>query len=354
MGKLGSLALPKLGRTLGPREQSFALPYAIDFTALANGSLPSWVAPTWSISSAKATNTPTLMGEMLTDRGLETFTGGLADGWSLRGTPTPTQDTLAPRPGSLGTSDQKLAVTATSTGMYQTVTTVAGEWYLVSGWLKSDGTHIARLFVRDGSNPSSGTVLNQANVTSATWYYASCIVRAISTSMTILVGAASSASYNIYADDCSCQNINKSSMVAKLNHNYTGTAVVKAALRNGNGGTNYFTHIGIVGWWDGVNPLQNCLFGYIDYQDGTIDTLMVLGKFVGATWSPLISIAVPLVQGAYLEIRRTAPNTFQLWYNGSQVGTDQTVTNAEIINNKYSGLFSDYGGGNSCDAFFLS
>lgn len=59
-----------------------------------------------------------------------------------------------------------------------------------------------------------------------------------------------------------------------------------------------------------------------------------LSKIVSEVQTSLVAATtVSFVANALLEIRRPSGNTFQLWYNGSQVGTDATVDDASIIDN---------------------
>ena len=85
------------------------------------------------------------------------------------------------------------------------------------------------------------------------------------------------------------------------------------------------------------------------YHDGAT---VKFEKCVGGTYTNLVSISVAFSAGAQLEIRRPSGNTFQVWYNGSQIGTDQTVNDAGIISNTRYGLFSTYDG-NTVSEFSL-
>jgi hypothetical protein len=53
-------------------------------------------------------------------------------------------------------------------------------------------------------------------------------------------------------------------------------------------------------------------------------------------------VTVAFSANAQIEIRRPSGNTFQLWYSGTQRGTDQTVADAGIISNTRYGLFSTH------------
>jgi len=72
-------------------------------------------------------------------------------------------------------------------------------------------------------------------------------------------------------------------------------------------------------------------------------TNLVFSKRLNGAVTPLINTAVTKVDGAAPEIRRAlGTNTYQAFYNGSQVGTDQTISDASIINNKYHGIMSTH------------
>lgn len=63
---------------------------------------------------------------------------------------------------------------------------------------------------------------------------------------------------------------------------------------------------------------------------------VIASKAVAGTATTLIgSTSIAFVANALLEIRRTAATTFQFWYNGTQIGTDQTVSDATILAGEY-------------------
>jgi hypothetical protein len=74
-------------------------------------------------------------------------------------------------------------------------------------------------------------------------------------------------------------------------------------------------------------------------------TNAILEKCVAGTYTTLISITATYVAGAFVEVRRIAgTNTWQLWYNGVQRGTDQTISDAGIVSNTLHGYFNSYAG----------
>jgi hypothetical protein len=83
-------------------------------------------------------------------------------------------------------------------------------------------------------------------------------------------------------------------------------------------------------------------------------TNLYLDKCVAGTYTNLITTATAYGAGRYVEIRRAgSSNVFQAFYNGSQVGTDQTISDATIITNKYHGLFSTDASNTCADFSFI-
>lgn len=70
-----------------------------------------------------------------------------------------------------------------------------------------------------------------------------------------------------------------------------------------------------------------------------------LTKCVAGTYTELISQSVAYVAGAFVEVRRLAgTDTWQLFYNGAQVGNNQTISDAGIVGNTLHGYFNTYSG----------
>ena len=80
------------------------------------------------------------------------------------------------------------------------------------------------------------------------------------------------------------------------------------------------------------------------YYNGT---QIRLDKIVAGSPTNLVSSTLSFVANASIEIRRTATATFQVWYNGVQVGSNQTVNDAAIQSGRYFGINS----GNSGNLF---
>lgn len=96
---------------------------------------------------------------------------------------------------------------------------------------------------------------------------------------------------------------------------------------------------GTIGWLDDpLNP-QNFILA-IRNGAGNVN----LTKCVAGVYTVLASVAVAFVANAVIEIRRPSGNTFQLFYDGVQVGTNQTINDTAIADNiePYFGAFSTH------------
>lgn len=94
------------------------------------------------------------------------------------------------------------------------------------------------------------------------------------------------------------------------------------------------SEVGIISNADTLTP-TNYLRGYYN------GTQFKLDKVVAGVTTNLITVVGSFVGAASLEIVRTALATFQLRYNGAQVGTNQTVNDVAIQNGAYMGLHSN-------------
>lgn len=94
------------------------------------------------------------------------------------------------------------------------------------------------------------------------------------------------------------------------------------------------SEVGIISNADGSSTPNNYLRAYYN------GTQIKLDKVVAGVTTNLITSATSFVANASIEIVRVGLSTFQLKYNGSQVGTNQTVNDVAIQNGPYMGLSS--------------
>lgn len=310
----------------------FSLPYSVDFSTQPDGALPAdWTAPTWTIASGAAKNTPTLGQELVTNG---TFEVDLT-GWSAGASPDLLErNTTTPIDG-LGDLHIQDNDNDDSYALGSAVSMGIGNHYLYSMIARKVGTRTATVGVGTSTATTFTSAnldgINSRNITTSNAFYSGILYAKANVSAypkAVLNGEASNR--EIYMDDVSVKQLTPGSVFAKINHDLDAVSFIRAGftLRAG-------ARAGVFGWWDGVGGLQNCV---VAWHDGTT---IYLDKYVGALRTNLIALASTYVSGAIIEIRRGAgTNLFDLWYNGVQVSTAQTISDAAIISNKVFGLFS--------------
>lgn len=301
-------------------------------------SLVKWNGATWAVSGGNAYNTPTLGSELLTDGGFENWTTATdLTSWTevLGGTSTINRESSIVQSG---TYSQRLDIdSVNSARAHQVVSASVGDWLYTTWWGR---TSIAGKTIRF---TTLGSYAGPARTPNTTWveYQDSYRVTA-STELSIVYGWRVNAfSTSIYVDNASMKRINLNSAIASLD-GYTSTKNVSTKIAALTIGTN----VGVVCLLDSVSTPANFL---IAHHDGTN---VKLEKCVAGTYTTLVTTAVTFVANATIEIRRPSGNTFQVWYNGVQRGTDQTVADTGIINNTLYGVFSTYSG-NQLNSFTL-
>jgi hypothetical protein len=322
------------------------LPLSVDFTALADGALPGkWVGAAFAISGAKAVNTPTLSGvELITNPGFEgTYASGIAPNWTKYPAGAVASESADVHEG---TAAQYIGNGTGAVGQISSKVFALslGDWVRCSGWSKLTGA--GYLMLQQGFG--GYTTFNQITISGD----GSAYVQRFTSEYVPATGNhgfnervntnATAETNNAILDTFSVQKLTLSTITAYYNEAYSGATRAGVSMRVGIAGQP----AGVIGWWDKANMFQNCLVARHDGVNA------ILFKVVGTTYSSLINLPAAYADDADLEIRRlTGTNTFQLWYNGSQVGANQTIADPEIINNKYFGILST-GGSNSFDAFF--
>jgi hypothetical protein len=290
--------------------------------------LPAWAGATWAVSGGNAYNVPTLGSELLTNGGFESsFSAGLGIGWNRVGTPVTTQETSLVRSGA---NSQKSATVTNGHGVYEYPTIASGQWYVGQIFAYAETGQLRLLFATNGG----ATVVSSTSISGAGWKGASITGRTIGITSGVYIFQDGATPATFYVDDCSLQVITPSTLFATIagaSSNQTAAAKI-ATLTTG-------TQSGVVALLDSASNPQNFLNAY---HNGTS---VLLDKCVAGTYTNLITTTVAFTANAQIEIRRPSGNTFQLWYNGTQRGTNQTVSDAGIINNTRYGLFSTYSGG---------
>lgn len=276
-----------------------------------------WTGATWALDGAgRAYNTPTLGAELLTNGTMEADAN-----WASSASPILNE--RSSEQARSGTYSRKITGNASAeAGATQNIVSPVGTWVRASFWYRRiDGYGYVSI---------AGLPVVTLNTTD-TWLEVFRTFRQTSTnpSVRLLCEAARGG----YWDDASLMAISLPTTLATV----TGTSASQTAAAKIHTLTSG-TQAGVVSLLDSASNPQNFL---ISYHDGTN---VKLDKCVAGVYTSLISTAVAFSSNAQIEIRRPSGNTFQLWYNGTQRGTDQTVSDAGIISNTRYGLFSTFGG----------
>jgi len=99
--------------------------------------------------------------------------------------------------------------------------------------------------------------------------------------------------------------------------------------------------------------MSNFVIAYLINSGGS--STLRMDKCVNGVYTNIISTPTTYLAGKTIEIRRIhETNTFQAFYNGVQVGANQTVADASIIDNRYHGGFDSSPQLNSVSKVFYS
>jgi hypothetical protein len=331
--------------------------YDFPFAALSNGALPAGITgSTWAIASGQAANSPTLGSELLTDGGLEaTYTAGLCATLTKSGSPTVAQSADVHAGGS--TKAQEYTGTINNDAVnFTAVGSLTGKWIQYSGWGKrtagtSDKTGIARF-----GNVFPAGFSQIRNIKDAAYTQKISVGLAYAASQTLYAAINGSTPFDtVVVDDFSMKQITAAEMYATRSYHQADMALkLYLGGLSGNNGT-----VGIVGRLDSTsNPQNYLLVGVTIGGSLSVPTAEVayisLAKVVGGTVTVLIastSLGALVVNNDTLELVCSG-NDVSIYYNGTQKGTTQTVSDAGITGNKNCGFFG--AGGALVNRFFLA
>lgn len=268
---------------------------------------------------------PTLGAEMLVDGGLENWTSATnATNWQegINGASSVNRESSVVRGGTYAA---RIDVDAINSSCYirSATTMAAGTWVQVRYW--SQANQASKTVRVDLGSVLIGT----HTLSNGAWTQCLSVVRAAGANPNFDFSRAASASTSIYIDDVSVCPIDLASMFSS--RAYTTHATTKAACTIVAG-----TQAGVVANLD--DPVTPTSFVIASHDGATAR----LTQFTGGTYTEKVSATVAYSAGATVEIRRLAgTDTYRLFYAGSQVGTDQTISG---INGLYHGYFNSFSG----------
>jgi len=325
----------------------FVTPYTFDATTAADGALPAYFAgATFSVSSGKIINTPTVGSNLLTDPGLEAaYTAGKCNTLTATGSPTVAES--ADVHG--GSKAQEFTAVAFNNQLnYPTVTGIAGAWYRFSAWAKrtaGTGTDTRTKHFQTGSLPAASMF---TPITSAT--YAKKTLGFISTTTNSIFcypanEQGSSAFDTVIVDDGTLERLTYSTLFSMITTPVSRLATVKIQ-------PDTFadaTITAVVHWADASASPTTYLLAWSAFYNTETTIQVGLIKCVAGTYTALIApTAITPVADAWLEIRAVDNDTVGLYYNNIQRGTNQDVTD---VTGSYCGQVIT--GGNNLKSFFV-
>jgi hypothetical protein len=304
----------------------------------ANGPLGSpWVGSTYTISGGQAINSPTLGAEMLTDPGLEAnYTGGLCDTLWEVGAATYYEETSDPHGGSKA---QGMQPSANQEYIYHLSqpSPAAGVWHFVTWWNKIVSAGWGHLGVRIyGAGQTPGTTLVPDHGQNAAWTQRKALFRAGTSSANFRLAhqwAEGSPYDDILLDDVSYKPISdNASLFATVD---LGEKDIVITLKGD------VTHgvLGIVARLDSTSNPQNYVICWL-YRHSTYH-YVITEKCVGGTYTTIATGAnLGEWSGTTKALKlRLEGTTIQVFYDGAQIGSNLTVSDAGIVDNTKHGLF---------------
>lgn len=286
-----------------------------------------WTGPTWTEVLGNLTNNPILGTEQLINGNMESGDPTIAT-WAYNAA-TGTRFSEE-RTGGSGNYSMLLTSTSATFGTHarQNSTSTANKWVHFSAWHKNGSqTGILRLY-NNGLVPAGVEI----NLNSTDWTnYVLDNVLTTANSRIGLVLAGNTLGATSYWDDASVKEFTLSELFRTTPFSSDGTFGVKiTSLIPG-------SVAGVVINLDNALSPANFVFGY--HAGSTI----VLGKCVAGIYTSLIKTASTFVSGAVLQIVKTG-TTYTLKYNGSTIGSSQTISDSGVINNVLVGWMSTNSG----------
>jgi len=294
---------------------------------------------TWVLSRPRFLHsiTPALGAELLADPGLEgTYTAGKVAALTKDGSPTLAQS--ADVHG--GAKAQEFTATAQFTGVRYIFTPLADTFYRVSMWGKRSAGTSSKVRPSTSQSGTGNITGTEPFWTSSTYAQRIMTKLSVATSSLSVYGCDERGTSGF--DTCIVDDFSAKALVFV---SCFKTFMTSAALSSVSAHITSPTQpwIGVAANIDSrTNPL-NCVLGL--FSNDAAAARAVLYQVSNGVLTVKVSAIITYAADAELKVIQTAPTTYQLWYNGLQVGTDQTINDAAINNNTLFSQFSTYEGG---------
>jgi hypothetical protein len=270
--------------------------------------------------SFKTTITPTL-GAELVPTGNAASIAGEADattGILASGAGITLSSVADPRTGSAGSYSINAELSVGNRYSYFGNIGSAGNWYLVDIWLKyTGGSGFYSIYSEGAVN-----FWPQGNANTASWVHFVAIFKyATSTGAFRVLGNTATAHHRF--DDYSVKPLTFASCIATPRTTATGD-VIASAMVSIPTGTRPLA--GVMCNIDNPANIQNCVMLFIDGSQ------IHLHKIVAGVVTYVSVANITYVAGAPVQLRKSG-TTYQMYYNGAQIGADQTIADATVVDN---------------------
>lgn len=261
----------------------------------------------WTISGNTAITTPTLGVELITNGSFAVDASwSKGTGWTI----------------GAGVAAH---AAGTASNLAQSVLT-AEKWYKATWDMVTNNSNQAYAIYGANSNTRFVTVVGSQVDTNRAITTATAGIRAQAAA---LVGTVDNVSY---------KEITLSDMFATVVMGKTANISANVTLPSN---TTNSAQAGVVGWVNDYTSPTDFVIGYI--TTSTSGHAVKLVKCVAGVYTELISSTVTYAAAAPVEVRGVRSGSslsVSLYYNGTQISTTQSITDASIIDNIQHGLFS--------------
>lgn len=273
-------------------------------------------------SGAPADPVPVAGAELLTNGGFET--GDPPTGWTFESTTA--AQVADPRTGSAGAYALSLANNGGVSLAYRSVANAAGAWLLLSWWGKKVSINPRLLLYSSGFAGLGSTELS-----ALTWTNSFFVARATTTNCNVTAGNANGAGTNeARFDDLSAVPLTLSTLLSTRAYASADCDLSAAITRTAG------TQAGFAARVDSAASPANFIIAYLDGAGN-----VKVDKCLAGTYTNVISGAV--TYGATKRLRLVCSGTsVSAYYDGTQVGSTVTVSDAGIVSNTRHGKFSTY------------
>lgn len=312
----------------------------------AGGSGKTWsnAGGTWSVSGAKAKNTPSLGAEVQSDPGLDgAYNSGLHHKFSAQLGISCAENITDMRNG---TKCQQLQGNVQNQSIYQeswALPLTNGQWYRIGVWTKriagtagnmNAAMMLAGFIPGQVLSSSLGTIISSATYTE--WYRVSRCWNAGSIKLDYILAYTTTTGDTIVVDDVSVKPLALSELVSVVT---TSTADVFSGVNISQGNASAAAcPSGLLLNCDSAENPQNLVLVYLCREINTANERIYIDKCINGVWSNVGSSFYTYSAGARLVVAKNGTE-YRVYYNNAFI-VAVTISDAGIVNNTLHGLFS--------------